>query len=237
MINIFLCDDTPLQLQCIHDLVSEYTPGTETNIFAFESAGAFQDALDHAAPDIAVLDIDLGKDNGIDLARFINNKYPNCQIIFLTSYSEYVSEVYFTKHTWFVLKKDVQKYLPEAMKKAVDAIEKGVHAEPSIYVKNRRSIERVPLADIMYLERIGHRTKIVKLHDTQLCRQTPEELLSALDEDTFIHCHQSFWVNGSKIFSLVGDYFHLMDGTEILISRTYKQEAVAAFEKKIAKIP
>ena len=72
---------------------------------------------------------------------------------------------------------------------------------------------------------------MVKLLGTVLCRQTPEELLSTLDDSLFIRCHQSFWVNRSKIFSLVGDSFHLIDGSEILISRTYKKEAAQAFDQ------
>ena len=117
----------------------------------------------------------------------------------------------------------------------METLEKGFYDAPAIWVRKRRNRERIPVSEILYLERTGHQTKVVKLHDTVLCRQSPEELLSTLETHTFIHCHQSFWVNAPKIFSLVGDTFHLIDGSEVLISRTRKKEATQIFEDVVSK--
>lgn len=37
MINIFLCDDTPLQLRCIHDFVESYMANKPARIFDYNS--------------------------------------------------------------------------------------------------------------------------------------------------------------------------------------------------------
>lgn len=235
MVNIFLCDDTPLQLYCTRDLITDYTQGRDAQVFCFGSSAEFLAGLAVASPDIAVLDISLGSDNGIELAKAINARFPACQIIFLTAYAEYTSDAYFAKHTWFILKKDTAKYLPAALDKAFRALELGTHEVPAIWVKKRRNLEKIPTAEVLYLERIGHTTKVVRLHDTLVCRQSPEELLSPLEENAFIRCHQSFWVNRDKIFSFVGDRFHLIDGSEILISRSYKKEAARIFEETLRR--
>lgn len=234
MINIFLCDDTPLQLRCIHDFVESYMANKPARIFDYNSPTDLLPGLSEHGADIAVLDISLGQVNGIDLAKTINAKCPNCQIIFLTAYPEYTSEAYFADHAWFILKKDMTKYLASALDKCLDTLEKGFYEAPAIWIRKRRNRERIPVSEILYLERTGHQTKVVKLHDTVLCRQTPEELLSTLERHAFIRCHQSFWVNTPKIFSLVGDTFHLIDGSEILISCTHKKEATRLFAEAVS---
>lgn len=237
MINIFLCDDTPLQLRHVHEFIENYMQNQPACIFDYSSPKGLLSGLDNHSANITILDIDLGKGkaSGIDLAKTINAKCPNCQIIFLTAYPEYTSEAYFANHTWFILKKDIEKYLAPSLDKCIDTLEKGFYETPAIWVRKRRNRERIPISEILYLEQVGHQTKVVKLHETMVCRQTPKELLSTLEPHTFIHCHQSFWVNTSKIFSLVGNTFHLIDGSVILISRTRKKEATQLFTEAFSK--
>lgn len=235
MISIFLCDDNAVQLRYVHDFIEDYAKDKPFRIFDCKSANELLSGIKGQSADIAVLDISLGKDNGIELAKVINSSHPGCQIIFLTAYSEYTSDAYFSEHAWYILKKDMTKYLAAALDKCLATLEKGYYEAPAIWVKKRHNMERVPVSEILYLERVGHQTKVVKLHDTMLCRQSPEELVSTLDSHTFIHCHQSYWVNCSKIFSLVGDTFHLIDGSEVLISRSRKKESTQLFEEAVAK--
>lgn len=84
---------------------------------------------------------------------------------------------------------------------------------------------------------IGTNSRTVRLHGTELCRQAPEDMLSAMRDNPFIRCHQSFWVNRAKIFSLVGSSFHLIDGSEVLISRSYRKEAIRLFEESVLTPP
>ena len=234
MVNIFLCDDNPVQLRHVRDFIEDYTKDTQPCIFDFSAPDDLLASLNERGADIAVLDIRLGRSNGIDLAKAIHVRCPGCQVVFLTAYPEYTSEVYFTDHTWFILKKDMEKYLIPALDKCLTTLEKGICEEPAVWLKKRHKAERIPVAEILYLERTGHQTRVVRLHDTVVCRQSPQEILSALDHHAFIHCHQSFWVNCSKIFSITGDAFHLIDGSEILISRTRKKEATRLFEESIS---
>ena len=235
MINIYICDDNDVYLRYVHNFIEDYAKDRPLRIFGCKSADELTAAIDAQPADIAVLDISIGSVNGIELAKAINSKCPGCQVIFLTAYSEYASEAYFAEHTWYILKKDMEKYLAAALDKCLDALENDASEAPAIWVRQRRSMERVPLSEILYLERVGHQTKVVKLRETMVCRQSPEELISGLDAAAFIHCHQSFWVNSSKIFSLVGDSFHLIDGSEVFISRSRKNEAARLFEEAIAR--
>ena len=82
MVNIFLCDDNPLQLRCVHDFIESYMANKSAQIFDYSSPADLLPGLGEYGADIAVLDISLGKVNGIDLAKAINAKCPNCQVIF-----------------------------------------------------------------------------------------------------------------------------------------------------------
>lgn len=236
MINIFLCDDIPVQLHAVRDMVAAHMGSVPARLFCFGSAEEFLSALADTAPDIAVLDISIGQSNGIDLAREINTACPGCKIIFLTAYPQYTSDAYFAEHTWFILKKDVARYLPAALDKALQSMDPGAE-EAAVWVRNRGGAQKIPVSRIVYVERVGHRTKIVTPEGALLCRQRPEELLAGVPDGTFIRCHQSFWVNPDKIFSRIGDSFHMIDGSEILISRSRKREAVRIFEERICPDP
>lgn len=52
------------------------------------------------------MDIELGKENGIDLALKVNEVTPYTQIIYITAYMQYVSDVYQSKHTYFIDKEN-----------------------------------------------------------------------------------------------------------------------------------
>ena len=54
--------------------------------------------------DAVFLDIELGRANGIFVAKKLNKVRPNCKIIYMTNYLHYATEIYNTEHIWFVIK-------------------------------------------------------------------------------------------------------------------------------------
>lgn len=230
MTHIVICDDEPLHLQHTHDLTTAYTAGKPVTIETVDAAATLLEKVDAGyCPDIAILDVELGGDSGIDLAKTLNQRCPSCQIIFLTAFSRYASQAYFADHTWFVVKSEIDTYLPLALERAFHVLEAGKEPEASILVRQRRAMQKVPVSQILYLERCTYRTRIVTTEDALFSTQAPAELLKDLPENRFIRCHQSFWVNRDKILSLARNDFHLIDGTVIPISRTYKKSAADLF--------
>lgn len=41
MVNIFLCDDNPLQLRCVHDFIESYMANKSAQIFDYSSPQIF----------------------------------------------------------------------------------------------------------------------------------------------------------------------------------------------------
>lgn len=86
-LKLLLCDDSDLQLKetttFVHSCLNTYTAFTSViNPYKPEELKKLleNDMLDY---DIAILDIEMGELNGIDLASAINQRCPQCAVIFL----------------------------------------------------------------------------------------------------------------------------------------------------------
>lgn len=225
--NVTICDDNALHLNYARSMAERCLAGTDAVIYTCTSLASLSALADSKcdAPDIAILDIELADGSGIEAATRLNRRLPKCQIIFLSSYPSYASDAYDTSHVWFVLKNRAEDFLPKAIQRAVQNLQSA--DEPAhIVLRQRQRTQKLPADRIYYLERIMHQTRIVTADGESTTRQTPAELLQTLAPDTFIRCHQSYWVNTRKIRAYADSSFHLADGTVIPVSRTYKKAAV-----------
>ena len=98
-----------LQLELTYDVIT-YTNSQEYKYDLIKKRTNF---------DIVIMDIEIDELTGIDLAIETNRILPYCQIIYLTSYIQYVSDVYETEHIYYINKKDFDKYFPLAINKAI----------------------------------------------------------------------------------------------------------------------
>ena len=231
MLKLFLCDDDPLHLQHEAAYISLLSLGAEYELETFGEPSCVLARIEEGdCPDIAVLDIEMPKVDGISLAEKLNQLCPRCKIIFLTGYTDYTYDAYYADHIWYVLKTDMEKYLPAALKKAIAGAGEAV-PEPYLLLQQQRTQRRVPVKNVLYLERVTYRTRVKTLDGELYVRAVPVELIRHLPADSFVRCHQSFWVNAEKISALVGKSFLLVDGSKVPISRTYRQSAIEEFRR------
>ena len=106
MLQIAVCDDEKLYLNEVLKILHETLDGTPNKIQTFQNSAALIAAVeeDGYIPDIAVLDICMDGVDGITLAKQLNKASPTSKIIFISSYSGYLMDVYETEHVYFVLK-------------------------------------------------------------------------------------------------------------------------------------
>lgn len=228
---ITICDDIALHREHAAAVTAAALSEECLEINEFSQAQNLLDAVaeDNYCPDIAVLDIKMDDMDGIRLAKKLNELVPHCQIIFLTAYLDYATEVYEAEHSYFVLKQHMDTRLPEALKKACLNLASRLAEAPCLTIKDRRSVTKIPVRDILYMERVGRKTRIVAQSGERWTIQSPAELLQELESSPFIRCHQSYWVNAQAIFSLKENEFILIGETAIPLSRTFRHEAKEAF--------
>lgn len=122
MLRIVICDDNAEIISCLQTWICARFSQESVKIFSFASAKDLTDAVRQGLrADIAILDILLGKDNGILLAKQLFPSAAQTQVIFITGYVEYCSAVYETEHIYFLLKPLKEQAFHKAMDKALRA--------------------------------------------------------------------------------------------------------------------
>lgn len=229
MLDVIICDDNPLHLSYTEQLTTELLSPDSARILTFADPNQMFAELEtqQYQPDIAILDIRFPELNGIQAAQKLHRLAPDCKNIFLTSYLSYAPDAYQAEHVYFVLKEQMQERLPEALARALDEIRKS-----NLYFlfKADGSVFQIKTSKVLYLERILHKTKIATTEGNYLSAQTVSDILSNNHcENTFIRCHQSYWVNPEAVQKLSPESFELVNQESIPISRSHRQAAKEAF--------
>lgn len=222
MLKIGLCEDNEIQHnQILSFLETISLPKHTINSFykGNDLYNSIQEAVKDKEPyDIVIMDIDLPDGNGIKFSKQINVFSPHTIIIYMTSYEDYVSDVYDTEHIYFILKKNYQKYLPHALSLANEALNKQRRASLKIFWNKEEY--NILQKDIFYMERKLRTTFIVTPTHIYSTSEKLEDLLKRLGE-TFAMSHRSFIVNLKMVQEITKDSALLVDGTSIPISRSY----------------
>jgi DNA-binding NarL/FixJ family response regulator len=82
--RVFVCDDHPIVRDALVAVL-----GTSPDIEVLGSASSYEESVAVLADgpvDVAILDIHLQGKSGLEIGRFIREKYSNCRILFLTAF-------------------------------------------------------------------------------------------------------------------------------------------------------
>lgn len=169
--------------------------------------------------------------DGIRLAQSMKQYAPFCQIIFLSSYLSYATEVYETEHIYFILKSQLHQRIDPALHQALTAL-----GDRSVQITAQKdgSTHVIALQDVLYLERNLRKTKVITQQGVFLTQESPETLISGSGH--FVRCHQSYWVNLKHVQAIGSNHFTMDSGSGIPISRTYLQEAKQRFLHELIHI-
>lgn len=227
MLRIVICDDNAEIISCLQTWICARFSQESVKIFSFASAKDLTDAVGQGLQaDIAILDILLGEDNGILLAKQLFPSAAQTQVIFITGYVEYCSAVYETEHIYFLLKPLKEQAFHKAMDKALRARQDTRKGE--LLVQTKRSIQRIPFPSIRYLESMGRKVRLYCQDEVVECYAT----LSVLANDLpghFVSCHKSFLVNLDYVKKMEANQFVLTGNEEIPISQAKKGHAKRCF--------
>ena len=121
--NLLIADDENLELKVLEKTVKKYFVD-ELEIFASSNGRKASQICDEVKPDIALLDIEMPGMNGIELAKYIKEKYADCIIIFITAYDrfEYAIEAIHIKAFDYLLKPWKEERLCELINTAIENV-------------------------------------------------------------------------------------------------------------------
>ena len=121
--NLLIADDENLELKVLEKTVKKYFVD-ELEIFASSNGRKASQICDEVKPDIALLDIEMPGMNGIELAKYIKEKYAECIIIFITAYDrfDYDIEAMHIKAFDYLLKPWKEERLCELINTAIENV-------------------------------------------------------------------------------------------------------------------
>lgn len=225
--KIGICDDEPMILTETQRILTTYAnTTTDSTIFSFSSSTDLLAFAKKKHLDLVFMDIELKETTGIEAAKQLSVIQPDCQIVYLTNYIDYATDVYETEHCYYLLKSQLEKRLPDVMKK-VEARLDILHEHLVINSKSRKHI--IPVREICYIESNKHLTYI---HTTTELIETAEKLddiTAKLNGVTFVRCHKSYLISLNHIKTYERQRFTLKQGVEIPISRRYIKSAKESF--------
>lgn len=226
-----IIDDVPMARKGMRRLVEERK---ELELMGmFSSPSEAQDILDSGEVELVFLDIQMGEENGLELARRLGR---DIMVVFTTAYSQHALEGYELNALDYLVKPIDPERFNMAVDKALSLQRSrlaeaqlrqaaAVGSESFITVKSERRYVRLRYDDILYVE--GSKDLVIfQLAEgkvvTRLTIKSVEEMLPVLK---FMRVNKSYIVNLDKITAFdandiwIGNY-------EIAIGPTYRDQAL-----------
>ncbi len=193
--KIAICDDVLSHRDTLRPFVIEFFHSKEisTDISEYSSGTNILDSEENF--DIVFLDIELGDMSGIEIAEILKEKNPNCIIIVVTSYTDYLDAA-MDLHVMRFLKKPVeQKRVYSALEKALQEMNENLIM---LSTKDNQII-RVRSRDIIYVEANLKAVTVCTNKKTYTVKESLKKIKTMLTASIFAVPHNSFIVNMNYI--------------------------------------
>ena len=224
MQNIIILDDMNEHIQYIQNIIQDMPYSFD--IKTFHDIQTFQSQIQQFDNDaIIIMDIILGQNDGIELAKQLNQLQCHFQIIFVSSYLEKATLVYDTKHCYFVYKPEARQRLPMAILKAMQNIQ---NEKRVLAIDLKDGTTCILLKDILYIERIQRYSYIHTAYEIIKTSLKIKDLLQQLTLP-FIRTHNSYIINAQYVKELKRTHVILQNQQPIPISRAYQKHLKQQF--------
>jgi two-component system response regulator LytT len=204
------------------------------------------DYITHGDVDVVFLDIQLGEQNGINLAEKIQHLKKPPEIVFATAYDEYALHAFNVQAIDYLLKPFEEERILQTIKKLEKIFTyKGKRnddhaqiAQPSkqekIAVTSNDRIKIITIEEILYISSQNGKTTITTEREKIAVSSTLIQLELKMENGCMLRVHRGFLVNKNKIIE-IEPWFHstyqlcMLDGEKIPVSRNYTKELKQVF--------
>ena len=215
--RVAIVDDRETDAQFVRDLLIDWSEnrqlGIQAQIFSSAESFLFRYAEDKDW-DILLLDIEMGAMDGVTMAKRVRRDNEAVQIVFITGYSDYISEGYEVAALHYLMKPVNREKLLTVLDRA---IEKRRQQERCLILESAGELVRIPFYDIRYLD-VRQNYVTVHAKDDHTVKRTLGDFEKDLD-NRFCRVGRSMIVNLSFIQRVTKTEVRLSDGTVLPLPR------------------
>ena len=229
MLNLVICDDERTLRNDLRKVLETELElcGQTFKIAEFDCGESLVRALNDSVFDIIFLDIEMKDLDGVATAREIRKRTSAPEIIFVTSYPDFVFQGYEVQALNYILKPYQKEKIISVLHTALERL--GRDSEKYYMVESRGQTLRLPLSRIKYFFSDRRSVNAVTAEETHTFYGKLSERETELPEN-FVRIHNRYLVNLKYVQSIQGNSVQ-MAGEELPVSRSCKQDLAIAFAK------
>lgn len=191
--KVAICDDRQEDIDYVSKVVKSWaaTSGYMITVNTFRSAEAFLFHYDvENNYDILLLDIEMGRMNGVELAKKVRRGNREIQIVFISGYNDYIADGYDVEALHYILKPVNADKLNKVLDRACERLKKN---EAALIFDLPDGMVRILFYEIRYIE---VRANYVTIHaKEEISVKTTLSSIAGKLDDGFFKISRSYIVN------------------------------------------
>ena len=224
LVDVILCDNRGEDLTILGEMIGEIWKNRvrirecynyfELQTLLFDEIGR--------KIDILFMNVKIGNNIGIDVAKQIQSIYPDIQIVFISESADYARLIFQADPSYFLLKPIKQEEIMEALKRLIT--QQKTKKQKVFMLETKKGIYSLLIESIRYIE---SEKRVIRFFLTEERVESEYGKMNEIEEKLpyqFLRCHQSYIVNMNKIKFFSGKEIVLDNNVTLPISRPkYKQ--------------
>lgn len=195
----------------------------KTEITCYPSGEAYFKTNPSHDSDVFFLDIQLGKMDGLTIAKQLRSESYKGSIIFLTVFQEYVFEGYSVHALNYLLK----PVTPATLIPCLEEIRRKLSGSTYLFRSKQETIQ-IPYRDILTFTSSSHYVDILTTGNIYHQYTQLKKIIPLLPPE-FIQCHRSHIVNMDHIYNMNSNIITLSNRMKVPIGRSYLEPVHIAF--------
>lgn len=222
--KIAICDDSKIDLMLSAMLIKNYFKSKSRSccIETYDSGDSIiSDIKNGECYDIIFMDIYIGNELGINVAKQLRELGYENILIFSTITDEYAVEGYSVKASGYLVK----PYSQSGISAVLDGILQ-YHADETLEVRCRSTVRYIPFKDISYIESCNNHCVVhTDKEEITVYKKLDDIQLSLIDSSSrFLRCHRSYIINMDHIVAAEENF--LLDNGDIVLIKAKNSTAI-----------